>query len=123
MSYIYYMYNQYTLIYSNQCNTPFNRLKSTAYQGCKSGGGGGGGGDTSPQYQKSHQNMLIIPPNAGHGFAALQLMGVVTAETANLATIFFCKKYTDENLIVYAKLLPQQQPQQSALLSLANALV
>ena len=24
-----------------------------------------------PQYQEDHQNMPIIPPNAGHGFAAL----------------------------------------------------
>ena len=28
---------------------------------------------SSPQYQKSHQNMLIIPPNAGHEFAALRI--------------------------------------------------
>ena len=27
--------------------------------------------ESSPQYQKIHQNILIIPPNAGHGFAAL----------------------------------------------------
>ena len=32
-----------------------------------------------PQYQKIHQNMLIIPPNAGHGFAALYMIYSVHA--------------------------------------------
>ena len=27
--------------------------------------------ESSPQYQKIHQNVLIIPTNAGNGFAAL----------------------------------------------------
>ena len=40
----------------------------------------------SPQYQKSHQNMLIIPPNAGHGFAALVVNTDDWAERAVGAT-------------------------------------